>query len=593
MRLKNKKKIELPKSTFIDIETFKTKEQLIQGNIDSKKAEIIEFLIDHEGLTQCEKTDHFYYWFVKDEHVLVHILSDFHKTLLQVKDSKSPINIKLNDKIYNLNSFSDIKEIVFNNSYELCINFFTGSGFDLTRFYKKEYFLRYSPKFNTLEYFITDNKFRIQRSKKGNFFYKLENIKSIVFKINQHNNVLIKRGRMFNYISTKNVFFVGNTNSNYKLRNHKLKNEDYWTFVLMWGVNRYQLFINQKLLAIHLKSDFIKEFSVEEFNNFIDRVRVFGNKYFKKIDSKSEILLKITKNQPIPKILLKKFKLEELIELIILLNYNDLSKFIQFSQEIQKNTLVYDEYNELINGNNYSVILTILGYLLYSKIIKKESMISKLEQLLKEYQELDIISSQVLADDDKRYYKNLAIECRDYILMCLHDQKKVNLKINSRNRLVQEHNMLSNKINIDRIPEICVAKHFPNIESDNLFFVEKIKDKKRLFLEGQNQSHCVASYAPSINTGKCCIYSFRNKESGKAYTLEIVANTSKAYKKPVLVLHQCRSKFNENPEPIVLENILQILKKYDIEPVNYLKKQPIYNHNEFQMEIAADGDLPF
>jgi hypothetical protein len=135
---------------------------------------------------------------------------------------------------------------------------------------------------------------------------------------------------------------------------------------------------------------------------------------------------------------------------------------------------------------------------------------------------------------------------------------KLNLKIKSYNRLVQEHDRISFSISAANIPEIKPHKKYPKIDSEGDFEIEKIIDKKRLLIESEIQKHCVKTYSHSINSGRCCIYSFTDKRDKKRYTLEIQKKYNES-KELVFFLNQIKGKFNAAPSHEVLFEVYGIL----------------------------------
>lgn len=115
----------------------------------------------------------------------------------------------------------------------------------------------------------------------------------------------------------------------------------------------------------------------------------------------------------------------------------------------------------------------------------------------------------------------------DYIIMTINfsKSKKVNLKIKSVKRILEEHDRLTKEMYEKETPTIKIKKNskFKNLKMSYEF--EKIKTKKRLIQETREQKHCVWSYAEDINKDKCMIYS--TIFEGNRYTLEIRINRKK------------------------------------------------------------------
>ena len=127
-------------------------------------------------------------------------------------------------------------------------------------------------------------------------------------------------------------------------------------------------------------------------------------------------------------------------------------------------------------------------------------------------------------------------------------------KCSSFKNLENLHNKLVAKTNqqkIEKIPERELNISERNMKIGN-FIVEKfkeywnegkiefIKEQRRLYLEGLNQSNCVYSYLSIIENGKCIILSY--EEKGHIFTIEVIINENKFY------VAQCLGRFNKRTE---------------------------------------------
>jgi hypothetical protein len=125
--------------------------------------------------------------------------------------------------------------------------------------------------------------------------------------------------------------------------------------------------------------------------------------------------------------------------------------------------------------------------------------------------------------------------------------KKISLKINSINRIRDEHRKLSRKIMTKQIGPIKVHKKFMKVKDlfENVPFKwELIEDRIRLMNESDTMEHCVATYGPRINSGGCCIVHIED-ETGIGYTLEIGSDFN---------IHQFKGVRNiDAPEKLVLQ----------------------------------------
>ena len=127
-------------------------------------------------------------------------------------------------------------------------------------------------------------------------------------------------------------------------------------------------------------------------------------------------------------------------------------------------------------------------------------------------------------------------------------------KCNSFQNLENLHNKLIKKTNeqeIENIPEYKINIPERNMKIGNFIVkkfkeywnegkIEFIKEQRRLYLEGLNQSNCVYSYLSIIENGKCIILSY--EEKGHIFTIEVIINENKFY------VAQCLGRFNKRTE---------------------------------------------
>lgn len=123
-------------------------------------------------------------------------------------------------------------------------------------------------------------------------------------------------------------------------------------------------------------------------------------------------------------------------------------------------------------------------------------------------------------------------------------------KCNSFQNLENLHNKLVRKINeqeIEKIPERELNISERNMKIGNFIVkkfkeywnegkIEFIKEQRRLYLEGLNQSNCVYSYLSIIENGKCIILSYEENEY--IFTIEVIINKNK------FRVAQCLGRFN-------------------------------------------------
>jgi hypothetical protein len=471
--------------------------------IDEYKSELIEFLIEKESLNSFDETEHFYYWFFKSERVL----RDNFKFL---QGEKKPFIYKVNEKEFDLNTFDGIAKFVIEVKD---INEIRNIFHNDLNLGKTEYFLRYSKKYKKLEYY--SNTSSIRPVKKRNMCF-VQHRKYNFFSINEKNYVLFYVGRSPRYVSNKNAIFLRPALS-YNFNN--LNRKEYESFLMS---------LNRRLVSIHQKT---KIYNDQNFIKVALDLKDIKNKSMFNTKNIDELLSNITKGKSIPRILVDKFSKSEIAYLYNLINYEEVDKIIKFLYEN------IDEYKNIVKNSSYES--NIIHHIVIDYLCKKFGLF-----------------------DDKNFEKSIIL---DYVRMCSMQGVKLNLKIKSYKRLVQEHDELAFKISVKDIPEIKVNKKYPVIKSENSFEIEKIVDKKRLIIESEIQKHCVKTYSGSINSGKCCIYSFLDKRDNTRYTLEIKKKYDGS-KNLVFFLNQIRGKFNANPPEYVLHEVYQILIKNKIYP---------------------------
>jgi hypothetical protein len=488
--------------------------------IDQPKSELIEFLIEHESFNQFDETEHFYYWFYKTEQVL----SDNFGFI-----NKGPYIFKKNDKEFDLNTFEGVARLVIEVQDNMELSKIFNGNFN---FGKREYFLRYSKKFHKLEYFMCVHGL-VNNKKKTKLFIKHNKHK--YFTINEKNYVLVYNRMSPRYISNKNAAFLRPIMPylyNYNTAKNKFSKYD-----------NYLNSINRRLVSIHQKS---KIYNDENFLKCISDLRNVKNTVMLNTNNIDELLYKITNGKPVPKILIDKFPKSELIYLYSLVNYEEVDKIIKFLYE---NLEIYNqqESDEKIKSIQFDYET---DYKLHIHQIILDYLTVRFEIRKPDYSKKQFINS-----DSSNYQWSIIA---DYLSMCSTQNLKLNLKIKSYNRLVQEHDRISFSISAANIPEIKPHKKYPKIDSEGDFEIEKIIDKKRLLIESEIQKHCVKTYSHSINSGRCCIYSFTDKRDKKRYTLEIQKKYNES-KELVFFLNQIRGKFNAAPSHEVLFEVYGIL----------------------------------
>lgn len=515
--------------------------------IDYEKCDIIKFIIDSELLDSFGENEHFYYWSYTSEKVL----SDAYNFI-----NKGPYAFRYEDKDYDLNSFDSFAQMVIDIKEVAKIDkVFSGPPIHS----KREFMLRYSKKYKRLEYYTWLHGIDKNRNRDK---YFVKHVQHSFFSIDERNNVRIyPNKRTVRYLSNKNaIFFKGNDL-------YKNKHTDFY------------LKLNRRLLNLHLKSSFYD--SDEKFLETNQMLNHLPNKVLKGCGSMEDVINKITKNRPVPKILRNKFPLEDIVSFYNIVEYDEMDKIIKFLYE----------YHDFVDvGTNFFNVL--FQYLCYRVGVTIPNRNTKNFDFTPQYEITPLMYT----------HSSGGQEIRDYIRMLSTLNRKVNLNIKSMKRLRLEHDELARKISSSEIPKINVKKFYPQIKSGEGFTVERIEDKKRLVAESDIQNHCVKTYATYINKGTCCIYSFLDRKDGRRYTLEVQVHKNAELNKQVFILNQIRGKFNSAPPLETLSRAVAVLKSAGIYgsvqdalnagfvfPDKGKKGNPIQMNNDLFM---AD-DLPF
>ena len=114
----------------------------------------------------------------------------------------------------------------------------------------------------------------------------------------------------------------------------------------------------------------------------------------------------------------------------------------------------------------------------------------------------------------------------EYMETCNQNKEVPSLTIRSWKRMYDEHMRQSREIvarSTDVIEKVNHTLHNPAVFNEPSIDVEVITTVDRLVHEGAIQHHCVGSYANSINSGHCLIYSILY--DGNRYTLEVNKDT--------------------------------------------------------------------
>lgn len=487
--------------------------------IGSRSIELIKFVIDQNSLNVFDENEHFYYWVFKDSKSFT-----YNHDFLKFCKNKELI-WEYGNKTYNVSNFDGFADLLVENSnHEPIIEIFSKNWRFINDTWKKEFILRYSKKYKSIEFFLWYSTIEKYKNRKR---FIIKHRKTMLFKINERGFVYIyPNGRTPRYISNKNALHYCPTNNS----------ED----------NNYNLKINRRLLNHHLKADL---YPTDEIFKFINpTINCLGNKFFSGCASLNDVLLKTTGSKPVPKILSSKMDVGNLIVLYTLVEYEEVDKIIKFLYE-------YWEYLNSSNGS-ISALDAVLSYM----FLKFETMVPDKTMKRFVYSQKPKLDTGVLLNNGLMSIRHASSsqEIRDYVSTSLQLGKKINTKIKSLKRLMEEHDRISMLVVDSTVPKIKVSKKYPDIESAEEFVIEKIMDKKRLCLESRIQKHCVKTYASVINSGKSCIYSFLDTSSDMRYTLEIKA-IPLTNRKQLFVLNQIRGKFNSEPSECVMERVEKVL----------------------------------
>lgn len=106
----------------------------------------------------------------------------------------------------------------------------------------------------------------------------------------------------------------------------------------------------------------------------------------------------------------------------------------------------------------------------------------------------------------------------DFINMSIQNNEKISLKRTSIKKIIEDHDRLVLKTQLKHYKvRLKIDKKFDNLKLSKEFLL--LKTTKEIIKEGIIQNHCVASYIPKVNEGKCVIYTVDYNDI--KYTLEI------------------------------------------------------------------------
>ena len=204
---------------------------------------------------------------------------------------------------------------------------------------------------------------------------------------------------------------------------------------------------------------------------------------------------------------------------------------------------------------------------------KKEKIYIEAQKDLSELPDIlpDEQDSLVKYDYDCNEDPNYELDCLiyDYIRMCFANKNnKVKLNIKSAKEIQNKHDGLNKVTDITKqTGDIKIPKNsiFTELNSILPKDFEWIKTRKRLILEAKIQRHCVWSYYDLINSDKCAIYSYIDKDGNKSYdnipkryTIEFRYD-SKAKK---YYVNQTQGRFDKVNSSKMTEYINELLDEY-------------------------------
>ncbi|WP_334083480.1 PcfJ domain-containing protein [Helicobacter typhlonius] len=159
-----------------------------------------------------------------------------------------------------------------------------------------------------------------------------------------------------------------------------------------------------------------------------------------------------------------------------------------------------------------------------------------------------------LRGKEYKYYNNEFI-LKDYTKLIYETKSKINLKIQSPQRISQEHDLLVRKLNESKIPKkkkLTIHQSFMDLKLPKNF--KLLKTERELFLQGEKQNNCVYTRKDKVNRGTSAIYDLDYQGD---YTLEITKRKEK------FIIFELKGKHNAEP----IEEIYSYVRK-ELEKVN-------------------------
>lgn len=203
----------------------------------------------------------------------------------------------------------------------------------------------------------------------------------------------------------------------------------------------------------------------------------------------------------------------------------------------------------------------VVAKLIFDQFENKDLMIRFLSNLKSEAWTVDM---NHYADIYHMYLNNLENKPENLRIYDILDTRRIagslgepfNWFIKSGKKFKEYHDDLARRVRIKEIEEenkpLTPDMKFDVLKSDENYTVEFITTKLRLFEESDIQKHCVSSYWRKINDGQCGIYSIVDKE-GLRWTVELSLFVKVGHKGEVIMVNQCRGKFNSQAPKELIE----------------------------------------
>ena len=196
---------------------------------------------------------------------------------------------------------------------------------------------------------------------------------------------------------------------------------------------------------------------------------------------------------------------------------------------------------------------------------------------------LPVVEDKYATDDHKEYFEKtyasllgekeldlIKFSARNSLLPLVSDayrmakdlNEEFNLKIESAKKFQEYHDDLAKRHRLKQLGPLTPHEKFKVLKSGK-YEVEFIETSERLVRESVELCHCVSSYAHSINTGTCGIYSIwdgenrwtcelRYRKEKTIHYISLIMGGKPHSEKKGFWIAQCRGLYNKNaPEEII------------------------------------------